>query len=108
MADRLIGEAPWMRVALTLAALAVVTLFLVLPLVTVLIQALDRGLGAYLAALAEPDAVAAIRLTLLVAALAVPLNTAFGLAAAWALTKNDVPGRRLLLSLIELPFAVSP
>ena len=83
-------------------------LFLLLPLVAVFAEALRRGLGAYLAALAEPDALAAIRLTLLVAAIAVPLNLVFGLAAAWAIAKFEFRGKSLLITLIDLPFSVSP
>ena len=72
------------------------------------VEALRQGLGAYLAALVEPDALAAIRLTLLVAAIAVPLNLVFGVAAAWAIAKFEFRGKSLLITLIDLPFAVSP
>jgi len=89
-------------------ALGFLALFLFLPLVSVLTQALAKGTGAYLAALTQPDAWAAIRLTLLVAAIAVPVNLVFGLVAAWAIAKFDFRGKSLLISLIDLPFSVSP
>ena len=79
-----------------------------LPLVRGLLEALRGGIGAYLGSLAEPDAVAAIRLTLLVAAIAVPANLVFGVAAAWAIAKFDFKGKSLLITLIDLPFSVSP
>jgi sulfate transport system permease protein len=96
------------RVALTLVAVAFLGLFLVLPLAAVFAEALRKGLGAYLASFEDPDARAAIRLTLLVAAIAVPLNLVFGVAAAWAVAKFEFPGRSLLVTLIDLPFSVSP
>jgi sulfate transport system permease protein len=96
------------RAALLAAALAFLLLFLVLPLVTVFVEALDRGFGAYLEAIAEPDARAAIRLTLVVAAIAVPLNIVFGIAAAWSIAKFDFAGKSLLITFIDLPFSVSP
>jgi sulfate/thiosulfate transport system permease protein len=89
-------------------ATAFLTIFLVLPLVTVFAQAFSRGLWPYLAALADPDAVAAIRLTLLVAALSVGVNMVFGLIAAWAITRFEFRGKSLLITLIDLPFSVSP
>ena len=94
----------------TLIALAVLyfVLVLLLPLVTVFAEALRRGFGEYFAALQEPDALAAILLTLLVAVIAVPLNTVFGLAAAWAVTKFQFWGKSALLTLIDLPFSISP
>ena len=82
--------------------------FLLLPLIAVFIEALRKGWGTYLEALAEPDALSAVRLTLLAAAIAVPLNLVFGIAAAWAIAKFDFRGRNLLISLIDLPFSVSP
>lgn len=96
------------RVLLIGAALAFLALFLVLPLVVVFQQALEKGLSAYLAAIREPDALAALRLTLLTAAIAVPANLLFGLAASWAIARFDFPGRSVLLTLIDLPFAISP
>jgi sulfate transport system permease protein len=102
------GEAAWpSRLALAIALLLAV-LLLFLPLAAVFTEALRRGLAPALEAIAEPDARASIRLTLLVAAIAVPVNTLGGLAAAWCITKFDFPGRRFLLALIELPFSVSP
>jgi len=94
----------------TVIALAVLFLFLflVLPLATVFAQAFARGLDAYFKALLEPDALAAIRLTLLVAAIAVALNVVFGVTAAWAIAKFEFAGKSLLITLIDLPFSVSP
>jgi len=83
-------------------------LFLVLPLFTVFLQAFSKGLGVYTAAIREPAALAAIRLTLLVAAISVPLNAVFGVTAAWAIAKFDFRGKSLLTTAIDLPFAVSP
>ncbi len=106
---RQVGADPlYARLLLLAAALGFVVLFLVLPVVTVFVQALERGLGAYFEALRDPDARAAIRLTLLTAGISVPLNMLFGIAAAWAIAKFDFPGKSLLLTLIDLPFAVSP
>ncbi|MCF4128781.1 sulfate ABC transporter permease subunit CysW [Methylobacterium sp. SyP6R] len=96
------------RIALTLTAIGFLALFLLLPLAVVFVEALSKGLGPYLASFAEPDALAAIRLTLLVAAIAVPLNVVFGLCASWAIAKFDFRGRNLLITLIDLPFSVSP
>jgi sulfate transport system permease protein len=101
-------EPPLARWLLTGLALAFLALFLVLPLVAVFYEALRQGASVYLAAIREPDAQAAIRLTLLVVALAVPANVAFGLAAAWAIAKFRFRGKQLLITLIDLPFAVSP
>jgi sulfate transport system permease protein len=89
-------------------ALGFVFLFLLLPLAAVFTEALRKGWGAYLDALREPDAWAAIRLTLLTAALAVPLNLVFGVAAAWAIARFEFRGKGLLMSLVDLPFSVSP
>ncbi len=101
-------EAPWVRWTLIGVALAFMTLFLFVPLATVFYEALKKGWGVYLAAIVEPDALAAVRLTLLAAAIAVPLNLVFGLAAAWAIAKFDFRGKNALLTLIDLPFSVSP
>jgi sulfate/thiosulfate transport system permease protein len=101
-------EPALVRAALIGVALAFLTFFLVLPLIVVFAEAFREGVRVYLAALSEPEAVAAIRLTLLTAAICVPLNTLFGLAAAWSITKFDFPGKSLLVTLIDLPFSVSP
>jgi sulfate transport system permease protein len=90
------------------AALFYVALVLLLPLASVFAEAFRRGTGAWLESIREPDALAAIKLTLLVAVIAVPLNTAFGLAAAWAITKHRFRGKAILITLIDLPFSVSP
>ena len=92
-------------IAVTVAFLA---LFLLLPLAVVVIEALRQGLGSWSEAIASPDTLAAIRLTLGVAAVAVPLNLVFGLAAAWCIAKFEFPGKNLLVTLIDLPFSVSP
>ena len=96
------------RVALTVIALAYLGLFLLVPLAAVFAQALQKGLDAYVAAIREPIALDALRLTLLTAAVAVPLNMVFGLIAAWAIAKFEFPGKNALVTLIDLPFAVSP
>ncbi|RIL03428.1 MAG: sulfate ABC transporter permease subunit CysW [Proteobacteria bacterium] len=103
-----LADPPWVRALLTGVALGFVALFLVLPLATVFLQAFSKGISAFGAAIVEPDALAAIRLTLLVAAVSVPLNAAFGVAAAWAIAKFDFRGKSLLVTAIDLPFAVSP
>ncbi len=101
-------ESTWVRWTLTGIALAFVLLFLVLPLAAVFTEALRKGLGAYLDGLREPDAWAAIRLTLLTAAIAVPLNLVFGVAAAWCIAKYEFRGKAFLTTLVDLPFSVSP
>jgi sulfate transport system permease protein len=101
-------EQPGVRVLLiTIVGLFLVG-FLFMPLVVVFIEAFRHGVGALIAALAEPDALAAIRLTLLVAAIAVPFNLVVGVAAAWAIGKFDFKGKNVLLTLIDLPFSISP
>ncbi len=111
------GEAPvgearteptWVKWSLISIAVAFLGVFLVLPLVTVFGAALGKGLGAYLDAIRDPETRAALRLTLLAAGIAIPLNIVFGLAAAWAITRFAFPGKRLLVTIIDLPFAVSP
>ncbi|MBN9581851.1 MAG: sulfate/thiosulfate ABC transporter permease CysW, partial [Afipia sp.] len=94
----------------TLIGIAVtfLTVFVVLPLVVVFTEAFSRGVMAYLAALSEPEALSAIRLTLIVAAISVSLNLVFGVIAAWAISKFEFPGKVLLITLIDLPFSVSP
>ncbi|HFK1460611.1 sulfate ABC transporter permease subunit CysW [Bacillus sp. YAF12_1] len=84
------------------------SLFLLLPLITIFLKAFERGMDVYIAAITDQEAFSAIRLTLLVALIVVPLNTIFGVAAAWLITKFQFKGKQILLSLIELPFAVSP
>ena len=89
-------------------ALAFLAFFLMLPLIAVFSEALKQGLGLFLSAVSNPDALSAIRLTLIIAAISVPLNMIFGVAASWAITKFSFPGKNLLLTLIDLPFSVSP
>ncbi|MES2509911.1 MAG: sulfate ABC transporter permease subunit CysW [Pseudomonadota bacterium] len=101
-------EAPWVRYTLTGIALLFVVLFLILPLAAVFTEALRKGLGAYLEALKEPDAWSAIKLTLVAAAISVPLNLVFGVAAAWAIAKYEFRGKSVLTTLVDLPFSVSP
>jgi sulfate transport system permease protein len=101
-------EPPLVRGALTAVALGFLFLFLFVPLVFIFVEAVRDGWQAYASAIAAPDALAAIWLTLIVAALAVPANAVFGIAAAWAITRFDFRGKRLLTTLIDLPFAVSP
>ena len=96
------------QLLLTLTALGFIGLFLVLPLVAVFAQALEKGWDAYVAALREPMAQSALRLTLLTAAIAVPANVVFGVAASWAIAKFQFPGKDALITLIDLPFGVSP
>ena len=101
-------EPRWVRYTLIGLALTFMGLFLVLPLLAVFTEALRKGFDAYWVALQEPDAWAAIRLTLLTALIAVPLNLVFGVAAAWAIAKFEFRGKSLLITLIDLPFSVSP
>ena len=96
------------RLALIVIAVAFVALLLVAPLGAVLVQALSKGVVAYFEAFDDPDTLSAIRLTLLTAAIVVPVNTLFGIAAAWAIAKFEFRGKSLLITLIDLPFAVSP
>lgn len=103
-----LNDPKWVRVTLTSIAVGFIVLFLCAPLVLVLYQAFSKGLDAYIHALSDPDALAAVRLTLLVAVATVPLNTVFGIAAAWAITRFDFRGKSLLTTLIDLPFSVSP
>jgi sulfate transport system permease protein len=103
-----ITEARWIRLGLIGLALIFMFLFLVLPLAAVFTEALRKGLDAYLEALKEPDAWSAIRLTLITAAVAVPLNLLFGVSAAWVIAKYEFWGKSLLTTLVDLPFSVSP
>jgi sulfate/thiosulfate transport system permease protein len=101
-------DPPLLRLALGAIAILFVALFLILPLLVVFSEALAKGLGPALTAIADTDSLAAIKLSLLVALIAVPLNTVFGIAAAWAIVKFDFPGKAFLVTLIDLPFSVSP
>jgi sulfate/thiosulfate transport system permease protein len=101
-------DSRFVRVTVLTVGLTFFVVFLLLPLIAVFAEALRKGFGVYAAALTEPDAVSAIRLTLLAAAIAVPLNLVFGVAAAWAIAKFEFPGKQLLITLIDLPFSVSP
>jgi len=101
-------EFRWGRLLLITLALAFLTAFLLLPLLVVFTQALAKGVSAYLAAIVDPMALASIKLTLWVAAIAVPMNVVFGVAAAWAISKFEFRGKSALITLIDLPFAVSP
>ncbi|WP_458125113.1 sulfate ABC transporter permease subunit CysW [Paenibacillus sp. Z3-2] len=106
--NRATTEAPWVKWLLIGLASLVLIWLLILPLVIVLMEALKQGWGVYIAALTEPDAMSALKLTLLVAAITVPLNTVFGVAAAWVITKFQFKGKGLMITLIDLPFSISP
>ena len=99
---------PWVPYLLISVSIAFLGLILIVPVVSVIAYAFSKGLGAYLIALQSPDTVAAIRLTLITAAIVVPVNTIFGVAAAWAIAKFDFRGKHFLITLIDLPFSVSP
>nr|WP_240198115.1 sulfate ABC transporter permease subunit CysW [Novosphingobium sp. P6W] len=101
-------ESPALQIVLIAIALLFLAFFLALPLVAVFGEALKAGFGPFLDAVTAPDALSAIKLTLLIAAISVPLNVVFGVAASWAITKFQFPGKSLLISLIDLPFSVSP
>ncbi len=101
-------DPPVLAGALIFLSIAYFAVVLLLPLATVFVEALRRGFGGYFQALQDPDAISAIRLTLLVAAIAVPLNTVFGLAAAWAVSKFEFWGKSALVTLIDIPFSISP
>jgi sulfate transport system permease protein len=103
-----VSEGALTRWLLIGAALAFLAFVLALPLAIVFVEALKKGLGEYATALTDPDAISAIKLTLTVAAISVPLNTVFGLAASWAIAKFDFWGKSVLITLIDLPFSVSP
>ena len=104
----LLNDAGWMRWGLVLVSIVFMGLFLVLPLATVLIEAFAKGWSAYAASLSHPDALAAMRLTLFTAAITLPLTTVFGVSAAWAIARFEFRGKNLLITLIDLPFSVSP
>jgi sulfate transport system permease protein len=99
------GLVRWILIGI---ALAFIALFLVLPLISVFVQALEKGIGFYFATLRDPLTWSAIKLTLITAGISVPLNCLFGVAAAWAIAKFDFPGKNILITLIDLPFSVSP
>ncbi|TAN68268.1 MAG: sulfate ABC transporter permease subunit CysW [Methylobacter sp.] len=101
-------DADWVRWSLIAIAVSFISLFICLPLGLVIFKAFSKGVAAYWAALSEPDALAAIKLTVLTALVTVPLNTVFGVAAAWAITRFEFKGKSLLTTLIDLPFSVSP
>jgi len=101
-------EPAWVRRLLIGVALAFLAVFLFVPLVAVFVEALKKGVAVYLAAISEPDAVSAIKLTLIAAGISVPLNLVFGVACAWSIAKFDFRGKNLLLTFIDLPFSVSP
>ncbi len=101
-------DAGWVKAVILTLSLGFFAIFLLMPLVAVFYEALRKGWSVYLAALVEPDALSAIRLTLITAAIAVPFNLVFGVAAAWAITKFEFRGKQLLITLIDLPFSVSP
>ena len=102
------GEPVWVRWVLIAIALLFLGLFLVVPLVAVFVQAFSKGVGYYFHTLADPITVSAIKLTLIAAGISVPMNCIFGVSAAWAIAKFDFPGKNILITLIDLPFAVSP
>lgn len=106
--DSQIGESLWVRVALILVALAFLGVFLVAPIATVFVSAFSKGAGPYWAALTQDETLDAIRLTLLTAGIAVPLNVLFGIAAAWLVSKYDFWGKSVLITVVDLPFSVSP
>jgi sulfate/thiosulfate transport system permease protein len=101
-------EPRFVRIAIIGAAVAFLSIFVVLPLIVVFAQAFSKGVGAYVTALGNQEALSAIRLTLLIAAISVSLNLVFGLVAAWAVAKFEFPGKTFLVTLIDLPFSVSP
>jgi sulfate transport system permease protein len=98
----------WLKILLGAVTLGFIGILLLLPLVLVFKEALANGVSAFLTAIVEPDALASVRLSLIAAAIAVPLNTLFGIAAAWCVAKFDFPGKTFLVTLIDLPFSVSP
>ena len=107
-ANKATSEAKWVRYSLIAVTMVFLSLFLFMPLAAVFAEALRKGFDAYFAALVEPDALSAIKLTLIAAAISLPLNIVFGVSAAWAIAKFEFRGKSLLITLIDLPFAVSP
>ncbi|PPC95578.1 MAG: sulfate ABC transporter permease subunit CysW [Methylotenera sp.] len=106
--SRATSEPTWVRYALTTIALSFLALFLFVPLAAVFTEALRKGFDTYITALIDPDALSAVKLTFIAALIAVPLNLVFGVAAAWAIAKFEFKGKSILITLIDLPFAVSP
>ena len=106
--SRATSEPAWIRCLLISTVLLFLTLFLIVPLAAVFTEALRNGFDTYITALSDPDALSSIKLTLIAAAIAVPLNLVFGVAAAWAIAKFEFRGKSILITLIDLPFAVSP
>ena len=107
-ANHATSETKWVRYALIAISLSFLSLFLFIPLAAVFTEALRKGFDTYFAALVEPDALSAIKLTLIATAISLPLNLVFGVSAAWAIAKFEFKGKSLLITLIDLPFAVSP
>lgn len=103
-----VGDNPLFRRILLTVVLLLVALMIIAPLVVIAVEAFSRGIGYFAKSIADPDTRHAILLTVVTALIAVPINTAFGVAAAWAITKHDFPGKRLLTVVIEIPFSVSP
>src|SRR5687768_12889141 len=108
VSSRAMTEPAWVRRLLIGSALLYVGLFLLLPLASVFVNAFAKGFQAYVDSILDPTALSAIRLTLFIAAVSVPANLVFGLAASWAIARFRFPGKDLLISLIDLPFSVSP
>jgi sulfate transport system permease protein len=106
--NKAVSEGLLTKTILILVAVAYIALILVLPLASVFSEAFRHGLAAFKAAIVDPDALAAIKLTLTVAAISVPINMVCGVAAAWAITKHDFRGKQLLISLVDVPFSISP
>jgi len=106
--DRPTDDPLWLKLLLGAVAVSFVAILLLFPLALVFTEAFAKGVTAFWDALVEPDSLAAVRLSLMVAVIAVPLNTVFGIAAAWSIAKFDFPGRTFLVTLIDLPFSVSP
>src|SRR4051812_11142003 len=106
--DSQVGESLWVRLLLIVIALAFLGIFLVAPIATVFGSAFSKGTGPYLTALAQDETLDAIKLTVLTAGIAVPLNVVFGIAAAWLISKYDFWGKSVLITVVDLPFSVSP
>ncbi|WP_411045866.1 sulfate ABC transporter permease subunit CysW [Treponema primitia] len=106
--NRINSEPLWIKPVLLIFTIAFMGVFIFIPLISIFIQAFDSGVGAYFKALSNPDIFAAIRLTLVTALVCVPINTFFGVLLAWAITKFNFKGKNILITLIEIPFAISP